>query len=200
VAPVKIDPSEAGTLKVEEKTVLRDSEIIYSVLNGDKERYAMLVERYQCMILGQAWQLCRNRDTASDLAQETFLAAYMALDRLQNPEVFGGWLSGILRNKYRNWLRAQKLHTIPLDEDHESVPVIEEDQNTGLSQEEMTKITRYVQSLPEKYREVLVMKYMKDFSYRDISLLLKLPISTITMRLNYARKFLLQKIKKDGWL
>ena len=160
----------------------------------------MLVERYQGMISSQAWNLCHNRDTASDLAQDTFIAAYMALDRLQNPEAFGGWLLGILRNKYRNWLRAQKMHTVPLNENHELVIAAEDYQSKGLSREDMAKISRYLQSLPEKYREVLVMKYIKDFSYRDISSLLQLPMTTITMRLNYARKFLLQKIKKDGWL
>ncbi len=201
MAPLKTHPSEEkGILTVEDKSVLRDREIIHSVLNGEKENYAMLVERYQSLVIGQAWQLCRNWDNASDLAQETFLAAYNALDRLQNQEAFGGWLLGILRNIYHNWLRAQKLHTIPLDETHESIPSRDNPGETGLSQDEMAKISRYLQALPDKYREVLVLKYLKDFSYREISSLLKLPVSTVTMRLNYARKFLLRKIKEDGWL
>jgi RNA polymerase sigma-70 factor (ECF subfamily) len=190
---------EKGTLLVEEKRVLTDREIINSVLNGRKENFAMLVERYQTMVSGQAWQLCHNWDTAMDLAQETFIAAYNALDRLQNPDAFGGWLLGILKNKHRNLLRAQKLQTVPLNESHDELPQPEEG-NNFLTPEEMSKISRYLQALPEKYREVLVLKYIEEHSYRDISSLLKLPVSTITMRLNYARKFLLRKIKEDGWL
>jgi RNA polymerase sigma-70 factor, ECF subfamily len=175
-----------------------DEEIIQSVLNGDKEMYGLLVNRYQRMVLGYGYQLCRNQDTASDLAQETFITAYNSLDRLKEPAAFPGWLLGILKNKYRNLERVNKIPTISLSELGLDFP--DSDQRPMYSEEQLEKISHYVSSLPEKYREVVLLKYLQDFSYKEIARILDIPVTTVTMRLIYARKFLMKKAKEDGLL
>ncbi len=175
-----------------------DEEIIQSVLTGDKEMFSLLVNRYQRMVLGYGYQLSRNQDTASDLVQETFITAYNSLDRLKEPAAFPGWLLGILKNKWQNLGRENKIPTISLNELGLDLP--DSGQSPMYSEEQLEKISNYVSSLPEKYREVVLLKYLQDFSYKEIARILEIPVTTVTMRLIYARKFLMKKAKEDGLL
>jgi RNA polymerase sigma-70 factor, ECF subfamily len=173
-----------------------DEKIIQTILNGDKEMYSLLVERYQNMVLRYALHLCRNQDTASDLAQETFIAAYNTLDCLKEPAAFPGWLMGIVRNKYRNLGRENKIPTISLTELGMDIP--DSSQPPAYSEEQLEKISKYVSSLPEDYQEVVLLRYLQDFSYKDIARILQVPVTTVTGRLTHARRFLLKKAKEGG--
>ena len=173
-----------------------DEEIIQSILDGDKEMYSLLVERYQNMVLGYAFHLCKNQDTASDLAQETFIAAYNTLDRLKEPAAFPNWLMGIVRNKYRNLGREYRIPTIPLTELGIDIP--DSGQKPMYSEEQLENISKYVSSLPEDYQEVVLLRYLQGFSYKEIAKILKVPVTTVTGRLTHARRFLLKKAKEGG--
>jgi len=188
--------NERDTQIVEQN--ITDVEIIKSVLEGNKDMFGQLVDRYQQLVVGYAYHLCRNRDSADDLTQETFIAAYKSLDRLKEPGAFPGWILGILKNKYRNLGRDNKIPTISLSELGIDLP--DSGQHETFSQDALDKIVKYVYSLPEKYKEVILLKYIKDFSYKQIADILGIPVSTVTMRLIYARKFLVKKAKGDGLL
>lgn len=175
-----------------------DTEIIKSVLTGNRDMFGQLLDRYQQLVFGYAYHLCRNRDTAEDLTQETFITAYKSLDRLKDPAVFPGWILGILKNKYRNLGRENKIPTIPLSDLGIDLP--DSDQQELFSQSELDKVVTYVYSLPEKYKEVILLKYLEDYTYQEIAEILNIPISTVTMRLIYARAFLVKKAKGDGLL
>ena len=173
-----------------------DKEIIQSILNGDKEMYRLLVDRYQHMVLGYAYQLCKNQDTASDLAQETFIAAYNALDCLKKPAAFPGWILGILKNKYRNLGRSHKISTISLSEIGKDIP--DSGQTPAYSEEQLEKISKYVSSLPEDYQEVILLRYLQGCSYKEMASILQVPVTTVTGRLTHARRFLFKKAKEGG--
>lgn len=173
-----------------------DEEIIQSILNGDKEMYSLLVERYQYMVLRYALHLCRNQDTASDLAQETFIAAYNALDCLKERAAFPGWLMGIVRNKYRNLGRNNKIPTISLTELGMELP--DSGQQSTYSEEQLEKISKYVDSLPEDYQDVVLLRYLQGHSYKEMASILQVPVTTVTGRLTHARRFLLKKAKEGG--
>ena len=173
-----------------------DEEIIQMVLDGQKEMYGVLMERYQNLVKGYAYHLCRNIEEAADLSQETFITGYQCLGRLKQAKAFPGWILGILKNKYRNLGRENKIPTIPLGELGMDLP--DSVQNSVYSEEQLKKISNYVYSLPENYREVILMRYLQDFSYKEIARILEIPVTTVTKRLLYARAFLLKKAKEDG--
>ena len=179
----------------------KDEEIMSAVLGGDKEAYGILVDRYTEMLFGYAFNLCGDYDSAADLAQETFITAYNCLDRLKNPSSFSSWIAGIMKNKYRNLGRERTIPTIPLEylKDKGFEPP-DSDTKPQYSNEDLNKIMKNLYSLPEKYREVLILRYMKDFSYKEIAAFLHLSVSTVTMRLIYARRLLIKKAKEDGLL
>jgi RNA polymerase sigma-70 factor (ECF subfamily) len=175
---------------------LMDEEIIQSILQGNKEMYSLLVNRYQMMILRYAFFLCKNKETASDLAQETFITAYDTLDRIKVPAAFPGWLMGILRNKYRNLGREHKIPTISLSELGLDIP--DSGQPTTYTEEQLEKISKYVHSLPKDYQDVILLKYLQEFSYKEIANILNISITTVTGRLTHARQFLIKKAREDG--
>jgi len=180
---------------------LTDESIVRSVLGGDVEAYAALVERYRARLLGLAFHLCGDWDTATDLVQDTLIAAYKCLDRLRNPGAFAGWVAGILRNKVRNHRRDNHVATVSLDQLVEAgfdppnpnpAPV--------MSEEERSEVLKCVESLPDQYREVLMLRYVEDLSYKDIAAFLDVPVTTVTMRLAHGRKALLKKAREAGLL
>src|SRR6202035_1713897 len=63
--------------------------------------FRLLVERYRPLARARAARLCSRSDDVDDIVQESFLQAFVALDRLRDPDRFGAWLSGIVVNVHR---------------------------------------------------------------------------------------------------
>jgi RNA polymerase sigma-70 factor (ECF subfamily) len=75
--------------------------------------FRLLVERHQPMIRARAGQLCANPSDTDDVVQETFLRAFIALDRLRDPDKFAAWLAGITANVCRGLWRESPLALLP---------------------------------------------------------------------------------------
>ena len=174
-----------------------DEAIIRSALGGDAEAYGLLVERYRARLLGLAFHLCGDYDTAADLAQETLITAYECLDRIRDPSTFAQWIAGILRNKFRNLGRTSPAPTISLDQLIEAgFDPPNPDCAATVSDEELRQVAQCVESLPSQYREVLLLRYAEDRSYKEIADFLGLPVTTVTMRLTYARRLVIKKARE----
>src|SRR5205823_14049084 len=113
---------------------------------------------------------------AEDLAQETLLRGYRALGTLADHEKFGSWLCGIALRACLDWLKARERATVPfsvlsnnhqLDEDRQ--PPIEDRVE---EQEECRRLMREVERLPMIYRQVLMLYYYQDLTYRELAELL----------------------------
>ncbi len=182
-------------------TNLSDKEVIQSIINGNKEAFKILFDRYAGMWLGYAYTLCRDHDIAADIVQESMITAYNCLDRIRDTASFPSWVAGIIKNTYRNLVRKKTISTIPLDDLVEK-GLDPPDSDISLSQnkEELAAVMKYIDSLPEIYKEVVMLRYIEDFSYKKISELLNIPETTVTMRLAHARKQLILKAKEDGLL
>ena len=75
-----------------------DAQLVKATLAGDSNAFNELIERYQSAVYGLGLSIVGNVHDAQDIAQETFVSAYLSLEKLQNPERFGAWLCGICRN------------------------------------------------------------------------------------------------------
>jgi RNA polymerase sigma-70 factor (ECF subfamily) len=82
-----------------------DGDLVRLARDGDPVAFRLLVERYQAMARTRAAGLSRNRSDVDDIVQESFLQAFVALDRLRDPDRFAGWLAGIVLNVSRNLQR-----------------------------------------------------------------------------------------------
>ena len=77
---------------------ISDGELVLLARDGDQMAFRLLVERHQFMVRARARQLCANPSDTDDVMQETFLRAFIALDRLRDPDRFAAWLAGITAN------------------------------------------------------------------------------------------------------
>jgi len=181
-----------------------DTELVESVLKGAHERYSELVRRYKSLVTTYCYSRVGQRETAEDLAQETFVRGFQALDHLKKPSAFSGWLLSIAHNVCIDHLR-NKSRTVPLetygDKDSQGQILLENKKDEGvmakMSGDEMKeKILAAINSLTEEYRVTLVLRHVNGLSCEEIAENLNVSLGTVTSRLSRAHKLLRDKLQK----
>lgn len=179
---------------------LSDQEIITRVLNGDKELYGILIERYQHLAYRLVLQMMGDADVAEDTVQEAFVTGYENLERLKNPASFGSWIAGITKNVCRNLLRDRKKTPLSLDYLAEiGIEPRDSGNSSRYDKELIATIRKLIPRLPPKYREIVELRYTQEYSCQKIADFLNLTRSAVLSRLFYARKRLLKMLRKEGW-
>jgi RNA polymerase sigma-70 factor (ECF subfamily) len=92
---------------------ISDGDLVRLARDGDPVAFRLLVERHQAMARARAAGLSNNRSDVDDIVQESFLQAFVALDRLRDPDRFAGWLAGIVANVSRNLQRRARPVLLP---------------------------------------------------------------------------------------
>ncbi len=90
-----------------------DGDLVRLARNGDQVAFRLLVERHQPMARARAWRLGANPSDVDDIVQESFLQAFVALDRLRDPDRFAAWLAGIVLNVCRGVARRAPVTLLP---------------------------------------------------------------------------------------
>ena len=152
-----------------------------------------------------AVRLCRDRDDASDLLQETFLKGYRFFDKFESGTNCKAWLFRILKNTYINQYRKDKKEpdTIEYDTIEEFYDLIrsESTESTDLQKRIFDnllddEISIALDSLPESFRTAIILCDLEGMTYDEISEILECPIGTVRSRLHRARNILASKLIK----
>lgn len=162
-----------------------------SNMNARQHRFEALVNAFHADLFRYAAWLCRDRELAADLVQETLLRAWKALDSLRDEKAAKGWLIIILRRELaRHYERAKppgiELEKIPLADTR---PGLEDDAERAI-------VRHHIAALEEEYREPLIMQVLLGFSVEEIAAVLELKQATVLTRLFRARKKLASSL--DG--
>ena len=186
---------------------MTDEELVRSVLAGDRERYAELVERYQGRLVNYLHRLVRQTDDAHDLAQEVFVRVYQALDRFDPQYRFSTWLFRVAQNAAIDQIRRRRFRTVsigPGDESREdggrSVDV--EDRAPGAlaeleARERDGEVRAAIEALPWEYRELIVMRHYGELAYEEIAQSKGMPLGTVKNKLFRARQMLKQTLAAE---
>ena len=171
----------------------RDAEQVQKVLSGDQDAYEPLVEAYQGRIFAFIAGRTRDFSATEDIVQNAFVEAYMHLKSLKSPEKFSGWLRGIALNLSNKWLQ-QKRPIVSIDDTSRDItPEVSELPLPDLPDEALEKtetkeaVIAAVDTLPDIYREAVLLHYMEGMTYPEIAAFLDIPESTVTGRLQVAR-------------
>lgn len=173
---------------------LTDEELIIRVRSHDKELYRIIVERYEKKLLRYAELLIKNNDKAEDIVQQSFIKAFINLNGFNTNKKFSSWIYRIVHNEAMNIIKKYKKEIpLKLDADLTSAQDIEEDY---LRKELVHSANKCLNDLPVIYSEPLILQYLEEKSYDEISDILRLPIGTVSVRIKRA-KALMKKICQE---
>jgi RNA polymerase sigma-70 factor (ECF subfamily) len=184
-----------------------DHSLLEATRTGDETAFQELVRRYRHQITNYVYRMLEDYDRAADLAQETFVRVYVNAERYQATYSFSTYIYRIAHNLAISELRQRKRRrNVPLptffsDKDNEEVEVEIPDQRqvpaetVMISDQRRKAVARAISSLPEKYRDALVLCDLEEKSYEEISEILGLPTGTVKSRINRARNLLKEKLR-----
>src|SRR5690242_16102903 len=129
-----------------------DERLVRRAAAGDRRAFDELVERHRDRVWAIALRLCRHREDAEDVLQETFVAAYRSLDRFRGGSQVSTWLYRIAVNKAYDQI-ARRRETAPLDAVREPAAPVDEHESSA----RRTAIARALHALPEEFRAAAVL-------------------------------------------
>ena len=161
---------------------------------GDTIAYEDIVAAYADRLVGVLFKLLGNLEDARDIAQETFIRAYLNLHRYDPRRPFEPWLYRIGRNLAYNHLRATSYRPLAvMDYDDEQVADAFESETKSpidgvLENERRSTINKVLLRLRPEFREVLTLRYMERLEYEEIAAKMTIPIGTVKTWLNRAKE------------
>ncbi|MBN6889841.1 RNA polymerase sigma-70 factor, ECF subfamily [Cytobacillus horneckiae] len=177
---------------------------IKQVLKGDQDAYAEIVEIYKDKVFHICYRMLANQHEAEDIAQEAFLRAYVNIQSFNIDLKFSTWLYRIATNLCIDRIRKKKPDYY-LDAEvagtdgltmYSQIPSnsrLPEDDVQSLELQET--IQKEISKLPEKYRSVIVLKYIEELSLNEISETLNLPLGTVKTRIHRGREALRKQLR-----
>lgn len=172
---------------------LSDEQIAAAVQKGDLESFGLLVERYEAKMTRYARKFLFNHHDSEDLAQEVFLKAFTNIQSFDAKRKFSSWLYRIAHNEFINAIKKKKNEPLPFF-DADALfphPLSRENPSQDWEQKNLKLILDdCLAKIPAKYREPLVLFYFEELSYREIAEVLRIPASTVGVRLARGKNIL----------
>lgn len=177
--------------------VENDSELVRRAQRGDKQAFGELITRHQTMVRRVAYHLVREQELARDLAQEAWLAAYLSLAHLREPERFASWLYGITLNVCRSHWRNRNATTFSFESlaggtRFEALPFSNEPdpQTVAETRELHTRVLDAINGLSPENRAATLLFYYDGLPLDEIAALLNISPGAVKGRLHKSRKHL----------
>ncbi|MBQ8001468.1 MAG: sigma-70 family RNA polymerase sigma factor [Ruminococcus sp.] len=159
--------------------------------NNISEQFSLIYKENAQSITRLCYLYLGDSDLAQDAAQETFIKAYRKLSSFKGNSSLNTWLTAIAINTCKSLMRSKHYrNTVSLDEAI-GVPASLADKEVNLS------ISEAVQSLPESFRTVILLKYYRELKADEIAKMLKVPVTTVNYRLSKAKELLKELLKED---
>jgi len=184
-----------------------DQLLIKEILKGKTSSFEALMRKYNKKIFGFVLRMVRDEELSKEITQEFFLKIYSSIEKYNFNYKFTTWAYKIcynlvIDNIRKNKAKVESIHTEVQDfTSFKSDNYVHEDGFKFVSDNETRDyIWQIINELPIKYREVILMRYLKEMSYDEIAEVTDLPLGTVKNRLFKARELLKERIKNEGML
>lgn len=179
---------------MQEYIKLADDELVKLFARGDNKAFDTLLKRHQTRVFSYIYSIVKNRDVADDLFQETFVKAITTIKQQRYSESgkFSAWISRIAHNLIIDYYRQEKSENLVSADDGEVDVLNRKDladiniEDVLVSEQIHADVRRIIEALPENQREVLLMRYYRDMSFKEIAEATKVSINTALGRMRYA--------------
>jgi len=163
---------------------------------GDDSAFEEIVEQHAAAVAALANRLLGWPGDVDDVVQEVFVAAFLGLKKFRGESRLRTWLFTITVNKCRSFRfrRLRRLRCVAVEE----AAALESQDRSGeivaLDQETLARVRRAIRTLPQKYREIIVLRYLQGLEVSEIRELLGITDNATQVRLNRARKRLKEQL------
>ncbi len=178
----------------------KDEDIADKVKRGDSNLFGVLIERYEAKLLRYGRKFLSDREDIKDIVQDVFISTYQNIQSFDLSQKFSSWIYRIAHNAFVNALKKNSRNPISFFDFDTFLPhVVYEDPAVGeREQQEMRKmIDASLDRLPQKYREVLILSYLEEMSYKEVADILQVPVGTVGVRLKRAKEALKEIYKEE---
>ncbi|KRG14803.1 RNA polymerase sigma factor SigW [Lederbergia galactosidilytica] len=176
---------------------------IKEVLKGDREAFGEIVELFKDKVFQLCYRMLGNRHEAEDIAQEAFVRAYVNIHSFDQKKKFSTWLYRIATNLCIDRIRKKKPDYF-LDAEvagTEGLTMYSQIAAEGKSPDSEVEtlelqelVQREIMRLPDKYRIVVILRYIDELSLNEISEVLEMPLGTVKTRIHRAREALRKQL------
>lgn len=176
---------------------MTDKELIAETLNGELESYSELVRRYERNVRACLAVRLSNTYESEDLAQEAFIIAYRKLAEFDQTMAFGPWVRSIAFNLLRNYQRKHKPVMVGDLAELNALLEMQRAENKESEEELLEKLKLCLEKLKSPMRELISLRYMEEYSIKELTEQYVVSHSTLTMRLHRIREQLSQCVKSS---
>jgi RNA polymerase sigma-70 factor (ECF subfamily) len=159
------------------------------VLAGDTDAFEGIVRRWQSRLINLAWRFCRDRAAAEDMAQEVFIRVFRSLAAFRGESAFSTWITAIAMNTCRSRIQRYGQPLLSLDPARAAAAGL-----TPLRElqerERNEMVQRAVLTLPERYRDAIVLFYFEEKDVAETARVLGVSEGTLKARLHRGRDLL----------
>lgn len=167
------------------------TKLVQAAVDGDANSFTELCQRFYPAMVAIAHSILNDRDSAEDVAQQSFAKAVYKLSQLKNAKQFGSWLSSICRNAAIDLARVNKRYNTVGD-----LSLVAEEQKPT---NDTDMVKKAIAQLCDNDREIIYLKFYDGLSYEDISGVLGISKQAINGKLRRAKKRLAVVLKRDGF-
>lgn len=181
-----------------------DYALVQRAIGGDQSAFKVLFEKYKQPLYYHILKLVKDKEIIEDLLQEIFLKAFDNIGSFNPDYAFSTWLYRITTNHSIDFLRKKKLKTFSIHDpiktkDGEMSIELEDEGRSAddlIVRKQRSQILREaLDSLPDKYREIIKMRHVEELSYQEIAEILDLPLGTVKAHIFRARELLYKYLK-----
>jgi RNA polymerase sigma-70 factor (ECF subfamily) len=174
-----------------------ESALVCAARGGDKEALRLLLTRNWAWLKALVYGIIADANEVDDILQDICVRVISKINTLRDPQRFRPWLAILARRQALGHRQRKNRRPISLNEtitdqqyDEKAGQLLENLEQT----ERCQQVIQVVKSLPEKYRQVLLLEYSEDLTYAQIAKILDVPITTVQTRLLRARRMVYKRI------
>jgi RNA polymerase sigma-70 factor (ECF subfamily) len=170
-----------------------DEQLVALVQQGQKEWYGTLIERYEAKMFRYGKRFLSDAEDLNDIVQTVFVKAYINIKSFNLEMRFSPWLYRIAHNELVNALKKKKrepFFSFDVDTFLPHPVASEESDKESLDEDTKQMMDQFLEKLESKYREPLILFYYEELSYKEISEILHIPVSTVGVRISRGKKVL----------
>ncbi len=169
-----------------------DERIIRQVLNGDIEKFRIIVERYQSHLYGIGMRFFKNADDSDDFVQDVFIKVFNELRSFKGKAPFRSWLVRIAYNYGINKIKAAKADNVSFEESVSAEPTPEQ---RHIKDEAIRLLRTAINSLAERYRICVDLYFFMGLKYGEIESITGYPVNTIKSNVLRAKQILRDRLR-----